>query len=64
MGEVCKSMNGLGNVNKEKFVMICHKTGTRGPEIMLLVKNYTKVVVLFQGMFLPLEHTAIGGCRG
>jgi len=57
-------MNGLGKVKEEKFVTICHKTGTRRLETMLLVRSYTQVVVFFQGIFLPSEHTALGGCRG
>lgn len=36
--EVCKSMNGLRYVDKEKFVMISHQTGAQGPENVISQK--------------------------
>lgn len=41
MGEVCNSTNGLRNGDKEKFVLICHQTGTRGPENVIRQKLHT-----------------------
>lgn len=43
MGEVCNSTNGLRNGDKEKFVLICHQTGTQGPENAIRQKLHTCV---------------------